>query len=258
MNEKLMEFMTWPEIEQRIKELPFIIIPLGPKLKEHGFHLPMNTDYIMAEYFRDQLLMKFDIMSASTIDINYFPAFTEYPGSEHLTLETATQLVYEKCKCHVNHGVTHIYIINMGISTNKVLYEIRERLKKENVILDYTDHKIFDEYPEIKNLQQQQRGTHADELETSMMLYIKPEVVHLHKAVKDDNDEIDPSHPGPLTRNPSAKIGVYSPTGVWGDPSLASIEKGEIIVKKYIELMAQQVSTLISDCISTLRCRPPC
>jgi creatinine amidohydrolase len=248
MIEKLMENMTWSEIKQGIKKTPLILIPLGPKLKEHGLHLPMNTDYILAEYFRDQLLMKFDVMSASTIDINYFPAFTEYPGSEHLTLDTAIELVYQKCKCHVNHGITHIYIINMGISTNQVLEKVKQLLIKDNVVLDYTNLKIFNAEPEIKNILKQKQGTHADELETSMMLYIKPEVVNLSRTVKDDNDEIDPKQPGPLTPNPLAKIGVFSPTGAWGNPTLATVEKGRKVVTKYLELMTQQLSNLIMDC----------
>lgn len=232
-----MESMTWDEIEQSISQLPFLLIPLGPRLKEHGYHLPMNTDYIMAEYFRDELLKSFKILSASTIDMNYFPAFTEYPGSEHLHFETAIQLVYEKCQCHIKHGITHIYIINMGISTNSVLEVVKEKLKKHNVLMEYTNHLYIDAAPEIKALQQQERGTHADELETSMMLYIRPEVVRFYRAIKDNNLEKDPNRPGPLTRNPCASSGVYSPTGVWGDPTLASYEKGRVIVSTYLELM---------------------
>lgn len=250
MKGKLMEQMTWTEIKDEIKRIPLIVVPLGPKQKEHGLHLPMNTDYILAEFFRDKVLEKFDIMSTSTIDINYFPAFTEYPGSEHLNLETAIELVYQKCKSHVKHGITHIYIINMGISTNRVLEKVREKLQQENVVLNYTNQKKFDAVPEIANIRTQKRGTHADELETSMMLYIKPEVVKLEKAVRDDNDEIDANRPGPLTLNPNASSGIYSPTGAWGDPTLANVAKGKIVVEKYIELILEEINSLMMDCVA--------
>lgn len=248
---KLMPEMTWTEIEEEINKVPMIIVPLGPSQKEHAYHLPMNTDYIMAEYFRDRMLKEFPIMSTSTIDINYFPAFTQYPGSEHLDFETAVALVYQKCKCHMKHGITHIYIINMGISTNKVLEAVKEKFKEENanIIFNYTNQKIYDNVPEITSIQKQQRGTHAEELETSMMLYIKSNVVHMEKAVKDDNDEIDPNNPGPLTRNPNASYGVYSPSGAWGDPTLANLDKGKIVVEKYVELMRKEVKELLDDCL---------
>lgn len=248
MKGKLMENLAWIEVEQSFKHQPFLIIPLGPKSKEHGYHLPMNTDWIMAEYFRDKLLEKFDVLAAPTIDINFFPAFTQYPGSEHLDLETSVAMVYQKCKSHTKHGVTHIYIINMGISTNRVLEKVQEMFRKENVNFQYLDQKKYDVVPEITAIQQQQRGTHADELETSMMLYIKPEVVKMDRAVKDDNDEIDPKNPGPLTRDPNAKLGVYSASGVWGNPQLATVKKGRIVVEKYLELMEAEVQSLLFDC----------
>lgn len=246
---KLMENMTWIEIEEAIKTVPFVIIPLGAKQKEHGFHLPMNTDFILAEYFRDRILERYNVLSTSVIDINFFPAFTEYPGSEHISLETAVDLVYQKCKCHVIHGITHLYVINMGISTNKVLEKVQEKFRQESIVFGFSDQKKFDKSPVIKDISMQMRGTHADELETSMMLYIKPEVVIMQKAVKDDNDEIDPSNHGPLTRNQHAKSGIYSASGVWGDPTLASYEKGKIIVNEYIRLLETEIGSYLSDCL---------
>lgn len=249
MQGKLMENMTWSEIDAALKNVPMIIVPLGARQKEHGYHLPMNTDYVMAEYFRDQLLEKFNIMATSPIDINFFPAFTEYPGSEHLTLENAIELVYQKCKSHVDHGVTHIYVINMGISTNKVLEKVQERFKNEGIAFQYTDQKKYDISPIIQKQQTQKRGTHADELETSMMLYIKPVVVKMKKAIKDDNDEINPGKPGPLTRNPNATIGIFSPSGAWGDPTLATKSKGKAIVEEYNRLLQQEVRQMLYDCL---------
>ena len=68
----------------------------------------------------------------------------------------------------------------------------------------------------------QSGGTHADEIETSMMLYIAPETVRMKKGARD----LHPNQPGGLTRDPQGK-GTYSPTGAWGDPTLATREKGQ-------------------------------
>ena len=72
-------------------------------------------------------------------------------------------------------------------------------------------------------------GTHADEIETSMMLYIAPESVQMKKAARD----INPDQPGGLTRDARGK-GIYSPTGAWGDPTLATREKGEAVVESLL------------------------
>ena len=73
----------------------------------------------------------------------------------------------------------------------------------------------------VKKVQQEPEGTHADEIETSMMLYIAPDTVRMSKAEKD----LHPHHPGALTRDPNATDKTYSPTGAWGDPTLATREK---------------------------------
>ena len=81
----------------------------------------------------------------------------------------------------------------------------------------------------------------ADEGETSMMLYIAPETVDMSKAVKDYDAR--PDRKG-LTRNP-AGAGSYSPTGIWGDPTLATREKGKVIVETTVSEIIRQVKDLV-------------
>ena len=81
----------------------------------------------------------------------------------------------------------------------------------------------------------------ADEIETSMMLYIDPSLVDMSKAVKD----FHPSGTGGLTRDPKGK-GTYSPTGIWGDPTLATREKGRIVVDAMVEGMVAEVKGLMA------------
>jgi creatinine amidohydrolase len=90
-------------------------------------------------------------------------------------------------------------------------------------------------------MMEQEGGTHADEGETSMMLYIAPETVDMSKAVKDYDSR--PNRRG-LTRDPEGKA-HYSPTGIWGDPTLASREKGKIIVEKTVSAIVEQVKKLM-------------
>ena len=92
--------------------------------------------------------------------------------------------------------------------------------------------------PVEKEVAKQEGGTHADEIETSIMLYIAPDSVDMKKAVKDYH-----SGRGRLTRNPKATEGVYSPTGIWGDPTLATLEKG----KKLTEALVRGVLKEIED-----------
>jgi creatinine amidohydrolase len=89
-----------------------------------------------------------------------------------------------------------------------------------------------------KQIAKQPEGTHADEIETSMMLYIAPQSVNMDKAAKDF-----PHGPGPFQRrNPDAPR--YSPSGVFGDATLATRDKGEKTVRAQIEFILREIEDL--------------
>jgi creatinine amidohydrolase len=72
-----------------------------------------------------------------------------------------------------------------------------------------------------------------------MMLYIDPASVDMKKAVKDYH----PGGEGGLTRDPKGK-GTYSPTGAWGDPTLATREKGRKVVEALVEGILREIEAL--------------
>src|SRR6266496_2263595 len=100
----------------------------------------------------------------------------------------------------------------------------------------------------LKNdfLRQEEGGTHADEIETSMMLYMAPASVNMKKAVKDYHGNA----PGGLTRKPGGS-GVYSPTGIWGDPTLATREKGRRVTEALITEILKEIEDLRQTPVST-------
>jgi len=65
--------------------------------------------------------------------------------------------------------------------------------------------------------------------------------VNLAAAKKDIHPD---KGPGGLTRDPNAAGGVYSPTGAWGDPTLATREKGRIVVEALVERLLNSIDTL--------------
>ncbi|MET1084232.1 MAG: creatininase family protein, partial [Burkholderiales bacterium] len=81
-----------------------------------------------------------------------------------------------------------------------------------------------------KGFSEQEGGTHADEVETSMMLYIDPSSVDMSKAVKDYTPS---TGTGLLNRRPGG-TGTYSRTGIWGDPTRATREKDGSLSKRWL------------------------
>jgi creatinine amidohydrolase len=232
----LLENLSWPQAEHVLTPQSVVLIALGAEAKEHGPHLQLNNDWLMAEYFKQRVLATADVIVAPTINYSFYPAFREYPGSTSLRLETARDMIVDIVLSLAKFGPRRFYILNTGIATIRPLNLAREELVKSGIELRFTDLKRFED---LEKKVRKSGGTHADEIETSMMLYIAPKTVNMKKAVKDLNE----NKPGGLTRDPK-KQGTYSPTGTWGDPTLASREKGRVIVDGMVEGILREIEEL--------------
>lgn len=232
----VLQELTWQEAERVLKPDTVIVIPLGAASKEHGPHLRLDNDLSLATYFRDQVLEKADVVVAPTIPYHFYPAFREYPGSTHLTFETARDLVVDIVSSLAEYGPKRFYILNTGVSTARPLRASAEILAQRGILMTFTDLSVVDKRLD-PSLLKQARGTHADEGETSMMLYMYPERVKMKLAVKADTS---PEDPGPLTRKQGAP-GIYSPSGVWGDATLATREKGKVITEATVAQIMQDI-----------------
>ncbi len=233
----LLEDLTWKEAEAALTPDAVVVIPIGAQAKEHGPHLKLRNDFTIAEYLKRRILERSAVIVAPTLNYHYYPAFVDYPGSTTLRLETARDMTVDICRSLARFGPRRFYALNTGVSTVRALAPAVEILAGEGILLRFTNVSTIVEDVE-KKVQQQEGGTHADELETSMMLYIDPGSVDMKKAVKD-------YHPGesPLSRVPDPKR-TYSASGVFGDATLASREKGRVIVDAMVERLVLEIADL--------------
>lgn len=234
-----LENLTWPEAEKALKGCDVVLFAVGARSKEHGPHLPLKTDYIMAEYLTGRVSREVAAAILPTLEYGYYPSFLEYPGSVSIGAKTFKNTIADICRSMSGYGVRRFYVLNTGISTLPPLKAASEELEKEGLLMRYLNLLETDKMIP-PGLLQQEGGTHADEGETSMMLYIAPELVDMSKAVKDYDAR--PDRKG-LTRDPKG-TGVYSPTGVWGDPTLATKDKGRVIVETTVAEIIRQVREL--------------
>lgn len=234
----LLETLSWDEAENILTPDTVLVIALGAESKEHGRHLQLNNDFLMAEYLKNRVLdaAPQNTVVAPTINYSYYPAFLEYPGSASLGVDTARAMITDIIHSLAHYGPRRFYILNTGISTLRPLAQAAADLSKDGIVLHYTD--LTKDDP-IEKKVRQSGGTHADEIETSMMLYIAPESVRMKKAARD----LNPNQPGPLTRDPHGK-GTYSPTGAWGDPTLATREKGQAVVESLVATILRDIEEL--------------
>jgi creatinine amidohydrolase len=236
----LLEQLTWLEAAAVLSPETIVVIPIGAAAKEHGPHLRLNNDWTIADHLKRRVLEAAEVVVAPNIGYHHYPAFVEYPGSVSLRLETARDLVIDIARSLAAFGPRRFYALNTGVSTLHALRPAAEALAADRLLLRYTDI-LAVAADTVRSVQQQDGGTHADEIETSIMLYIAPESVDMSKAVRD-------FHPGKgrLTRAPGG-TGVYSPTGIYGDATLATWAKGRAVVEAMVVGILRDIESLRSE-----------
>jgi creatinine amidohydrolase len=140
----------------------------------------------------------------------------------------------------VRQGAKRIVFLNTGIAMatglplSIVAREIRTQTGTPTLVVSWDDL----ETPDIDALRTEQTGGHAGELETSINLFLQPELVHMDRAVVDYGDREPKDYPGyrpgRLARD-STDPG-FTETGIFGDPTLADPEKG----RRALEILTQQ------------------
>lgn len=211
--------LTWPDAGSLLGGSTLVVLPLGAAAKEHGPHLPLGTDMVLADGVADRLpaaVEGFTVVVAPTLTYHHYPAFSEFPGSTSLSFATAVHLVLDAVRSLAHHGPRRFYVLNTGLSTEGPLRAAANLLERDGITLKWTDWEAA--LDGARGLLEQTEGTHADEAETSLMLVLAPQQVRMDAAVRDVA-----AGPGPFGR-------ARNPTGVFGDATLATTAKGAALL----------------------------
>lgn len=221
------------------------MIPLGAESKAHGPHLPLSSNAIQAAYYTRHVAENFDVVIAPFLNYGFYPPFIEYPGSTTLGLGTSIRTVTDICRGLARFGPRRFYVINQGVSTNAALGPAAAELRREGILLSYTN--VATVYDTLKPLLRQQKGTHADEVETSIMLFVAPGRVDMKKAGRDYGEQRGSGvWPTRKERPASSLYTIYNPSGIYGDATLASKALGSRIVQAMISMIEKDLASLRS------------
>lgn len=227
--------LAWPEAEVRLREAPLVIVPFGAGAKEHGPHLPMATDRLMLEYLMQVAVDSLPVVVAPPVLHGWFPAFRDFPGTEISDADLFRRTLEEVAASLIRHGARRIVFLNTGITFSTGLpiavaaREIHQREGVPTLVISWGDL----ETPEVEAMASQRAGGHADEMETSVVLHLRPDLVRMDLAPTDyglPGGEPGPGYrPGGFSRTPGHP--EYSTTGIFGDATLATPEKGRRVVE---------------------------
>ena len=223
MKKTIWQELRRTEIEAAANANAVVIIPVGA-IEQHGNHLPINVDASCSSSIAQraaQAIDEFPVLVLPVIWTGLSATHMSFPGTItlkfHTFLEVLTQVV---CSVHA-HGFKKILILNGHGGNSGVVAALRFKLASEedisyiSSIIGYSWWDIPSVHEEIVRVCQSDKGFigHAAEVETSVELYLQPELVDTSAA-------------------------VWAP-GVWGDPSTATREKGERIVNTAVNALVK-------------------
>jgi creatinine amidohydrolase len=240
--------MTLTEFEEALREKAMVILPIGA-MEQHGPHLPVSVDISDTYGMALEAARRVDdpwIIVAPPVWSAFSPPHVSFPGTISLRLTTFIDMMLQICVSIYRQGFRKILILN-GHGSNPVA-PICEQLAEDQVyVLGVTWWNLIAD--ELKEIGESPLGgmSHACEAETSLQMVLQPDAVRMEQAVKHIFPPIIPMAKHDLRDMGPVVYGFdtrrQSETGVMGDATVASEEKGqrilEAVANKLIETMRE-------------------
>ena len=241
------EELSWPEVREAARHDPVVVLPVGTT-EQHGPHLPLMTDYLTAGCLAEAAVARLAEQAGEgpapalvmhPVPYSFNEHHLDYPGT--IAIDAHTIIDYLACigRSLAHHGFRHLVLYN-GHGSNAPFIDIAARLVNNQTAaicaalswwsLLRPEDLAWRESPYPGGF------SHACEAETSLLLHLRPETVDMAKAVR-TMDEVQRSEHifwdlqkgGPVSFQEF--FSRNSPTGIQGDPTVATAEKGRLLAE---------------------------
>ncbi len=239
--------LTWPEMNDAIAAQKLVILPTA-STEQHGKHLPLDVDVFLCESVCLEVARRAagQVLVLPPIAYGLNLHHIDFPGTIHIEPETFIAFCLNITKSVAYHGFQKILIVN-GHGSNMPLIDLvaRKTVLATQSLCFATQYSTF-LLEAFEPIRESAVMAHADEFETSLYLHLAPERVRMELAVQ-DNDRMGKYVSSDSTRNYPVRFsdfwGRWTQTGVHGDPTKATAEKGRILfeaaVSNLVELAAE-------------------
>lgn len=214
-----------------------IIIPLGAT-EVYGPHMPLGSDIIVSEEIANLVADRLNALVGPSLEVGDSLSLQSFPGTLTVRPESFKNYLEDICKSFIKWGFNKIFFLNSHVYNVAIIKQISLKLREEygvtcasadlwRMIVPYCDG--------VTQYEGTMAHGHAAEAGTSVMLYLRPELVHMEHAVCTPEEYIEP-YPDIITHIPFDR---YTHTGTLGDATVATAEKGRIIVDRCVNRIVE-------------------
>lgn len=237
MHTLLMEEMTWVQIEECLESgVRTVIVPVGA-VEQHGKHLPLSKDTLIAQAISCEVARSLgNCLVGPIISIGCSQHHLAFPGTVSLQGETLQEVVKDYCRSLARHGFETIIILPSHGGDFLPVQAACEALERELAglkLISYTDKagfiNLFSRLAREFGLDPQMAGSHAGDVETSIIMALAPSLV--------DTGKMEPGYTGPEeeidSRMHTEGMKALTPNGVLGDPRTATADHGVVYIQRF-------------------------
>src|SRR5574337_862222 len=237
--------------------------------EQHGPHLPLCVDQALVDGViaaaLPLLLPELPVLLLPTQAVGYSPEHEAYAGT--LTLSSATVAATWIClgQCVARAGVRKLLLFNAHGGQVSLMDIVARELRVGSNLLVYRsswfDLPLGEAVEQLISADEQRFGVHAGQIETSMMLALRPDLVDMGQARDFASSSRERAARYPLLGNGrSAKLGWamqdYNPQGAAGNAAAASAELGRMVLDAAGAQLARLLEELVALPLATLADRP--
>ena len=242
--------LAWPDAELWLTSSTVVVIPLGAGAIEQGPHMKLGSDERLARHLASRVQAASAVVVAPALAYHAYAAYAEYPGSTTLGDTVARDMTVEAVRSLSKFGPRRFYVLNTSAATIGALQSAAKTLSDAGILLGYTDPDHWTRKAAVLK-QSNLLVAHADEAATSMMLFVDPSAVDMTRATREYAEGR-----GVLTRQEGGR-GVVSKSGVLGDATLATAQKGKMLVDALVAGMVDDIESIRSAPLPAVKSAAP-
>ena len=233
----LLENVTMTDFEEGRKSLRTVILPCG-SVEEHGSHLPLGTDTFHAVALAREVAERIPVWVAPPVFYGLCRSGSEHPGTISVRAKSLQALIQDIIRGLYSQGMRQVIVLSghAGGTHMAALLNAAEELLAELPCLKIAVLSVLDLGETAwEGIIETADDAHAGEMETSLMLYLNPQLVHGRAPTE------HPTFPRHiLVRNKRS----FWPGGVSGNPKAASLEKGKALMSRSVDALTALIHQL--------------
>jgi len=210
--------VTWTDLPER----PLVLVPVG-STEQHGPHLPLETDTLIATHVCKQLAEELDGYVAPAVGIGASGEHQGFPGVVSIGTNALRTVLVELVRS-LSHWAGRVVLVNAHGGNVEAVASAVDQLLGEGHQVQWVPCTAPGD-------------AHAGRTETSIMLHLAPWLVRPHKAERGNTRPIADLLPELRAHG----VLALAPNGVLGDPTSASAAEGEGLFEQMVQVARHEL-----------------